>query len=128
MKTVIATVSSVLLLLISACSSGQKTSEISQTELVSRINDNSAPVVLDVRTVKQYNDGHVPGAINTPYENYRQVLAGMELAKSDEIVVYCEDGSDAKKLKNYLKKQGFFEVRHLQYDMKGWRKAKLPTQ
>lgn len=128
MKTLKNITFSFMLIVAAACSNAEKATIISQTELMSRIGDNSSPVILDVRSIEEYNRSHVPGAINIPYDSYQSALAKMKLAKGSQLVVYCESGRRASKVENHLKEQGFFEVRHLEGDMGGWRKAGLATE
>lgn len=125
MNTYFRTILVLMFLVITACSSAEKAAVISQSELVSRINDKSAPIILDVRSRDEYNQGHVPGAINVPYDHYEAALLDLKLNKSDEVIVYCERGGRAKKVEKSLENQGFFEVRHLEGDMSGWRNAGL---
>lgn len=44
-------------------------------------------VVLDVRTREGFGEGHVPGAINIPFEEVP--TRAKELSKSKEIICYC---------------------------------------
>ena len=125
MRGIITLLLSALVLLTVACSGTEKTPEISQTELISRINDNSAPVIVDVRTVTEYRRGHIVGAINIPYHNYPQLFGELKLSKGDEIVIYCETGEQSQTVAEYLQQQGFFEVRLLPEGMRGWRRAGL---
>ena len=113
---------------VAACSGGETSAPISQAELLARINDKSAPHILDVRSTEEFQQSHVPGAVNLPIDKFEQQLPAMSLKKSDEIVVYCESGFRAGKAEAALKQLGFFEVRHLQGDMRGWRDASLPVQ
>lgn len=46
-------------------------------------------VILDVRTADGFRKGHVPGAINIPFEELPTRLK--ELPKSQEIISYCWD-------------------------------------
>ena len=128
MKTFLNSFFAVALIVLAACSNAEKAAIISQQELIARINDNSAPMVLDVRTAEEFNSGHVPGAIHVPYDNYQQALEPLRLKTTGEVVVYCEKGGRAKKVESYLAEQGFSEVRHLEGDMSGWRKASLPVE
>jgi len=116
------------MIFLAACTQADKAATISQQELIARINDNSAPKVLDVRTTDEFNSGHVPGAIHVPYDNHQQALKALGLKPTDEVVIYCEKGGRAKKVETYLAQQGFSEVRHLQGDMSGWRRASLPVE
>ena len=114
------------LLLTAACSNAENSNDvIGQTELLSRINDGTAPLILDTRSTAEFNSGHVPGATHLPYDNYQQTLASMNLKKDREVIVYCEKGGRAKKVEQHLRGQGFFEVRHLEGDMSAWRDAEL---
>ena len=128
MKAAIAALLTIFLLLLVACGDAKKTPGISQTELLVRINDGSAPVVLDVRAVQHYDSGHIPGAINVPHDNHQWKIAELALAKADEIVVCCEDGRSSAAVEKYLQNQGFFEVRHLRGGMRDWRRAGLLTE
>lgn len=68
---------------------------------------------LDVRTPKEYQQGHVAKAQNIPHE---QIVAGkvsIQAEKDDVIYVYCKSGNRANKAKNALKAQGFTEVINL---------------
>jgi rhodanese-related sulfurtransferase/DNA-binding transcriptional ArsR family regulator len=48
---------------------------------------NGLVTVLDVRPAKEYQSGHVPGAINIPIEELEQHLS--ELDSNHEVVAYC---------------------------------------
>lgn len=120
MKAIIFVAAAVLLM---ACSSAENANSISQSELLTRINNNAAVLILDVRSPEEYRSGHVPGAINIPFGDHERKLALISPAKNDEIIVYCESGYRAAKVETYLIDQGYSEVRHLEGDMKGWRKA-----
>ncbi len=128
MKATSVVLLNILLLIVTACTYSEKSTDISQIELISRINDYSAPTILDVRTGQQYISGHIPGAMSIPYDNHVLALAKLALNKSDEIVVYSEDSDKARNVESYLKKKGFFEVRYLQGGMRGWRRAELPIE
>ena len=44
-------------------------------------------VILDVRDAKSFRDGHVPGAVNIPFEELPSRMT--ELPKGKEIISYC---------------------------------------
>lgn len=95
--------------------------DISQEELMSRISHKSPPLIVDVRSKAEFESGHVPTAINIPFNTFNSDFSALNIANNKELVVYCESGKRAKIIKKELEKQGFFEVRHLQGDMKAWR-------
>ena len=121
-------VAALALIVTVACSAADKAGVIEQTELLSRIEDKTAPVILDVRSEAEYKSGHVPGAINVPYPDYQQPLDALSLKKGQEIIIYCESGRRAGKVEKAMKEMGFFEIRHLEGDMRGWREADLATE
>ncbi len=49
-----------------------------------------APFLLDVRTVEEFQSGHIPGAVNIPIDDLRQRLD--ELPRNRRIVAYCKVG------------------------------------
>jgi rhodanese-related sulfurtransferase len=102
---------------------------ITAQELLSRLDREDAPLVLDVRTAREYAAGHVPGAKNVPLGELSGAMAAVLLQASDgrEVVVYCEKGPRAARAEVLLRETGFEAVLHLEGDMSGWRAAKLPT-
>ncbi len=109
-----------------ACGDDPSSKIISQQELLVRITDNSSPLILDLRPKEKYTTGHIPGALHVDFESYKKSLDDLALKKSQEIVLYCEEGQRAKELESYLLGQGFFEVRLLEGQMKDWRHSQLP--
>jgi len=110
----------------SGCAEAPAAATISQKNLAARISDASAPVIFDVRSEKEFASGHVPGAVNLPYDEITDRLAGQTLDPDDEIVVYCESGRRAAVAEEALRHAGFTSVRHLEGDMRGWRESHLP--
>jgi len=110
----------------SACAEAPAPATISQQDLAARIADASAPVIFDVRSEDEFASGHVPGAINLPYDQIADRLADQNLDSDDEIVVYCESGRRAAVAEETLRQAGFTGVRHLEGDMRGWRESRLP--
>lgn len=48
-------------------------------------------VLLDVRTPKEYSQGHIPGAVHVPLTDIGSRVK--KLKKDKEIVVYCQSGN-----------------------------------
>ncbi|MEM9177047.1 MAG: rhodanese-like domain-containing protein [Myxococcota bacterium] len=85
-------------------------------------------VILDVRSPREYAEGHVPGAINLPHDQVSLRIAELGLESDPPIVVYCERGRRAGIAEAVLLEAGFSDVRHLEGDMSGWRAAGRPTE
>ena len=111
------------LLSISAYSSN--VSDISQQELF-EANSNNV-VIVDVRTTEEFQQGHVPNAINVPLSNIIDNPDILTFSKEKPIVLYCRSGYRAGKAAEALQKYGYTNLRHLEGDMQGWSKAGLPV-
>ncbi len=100
--------------------------QVSQDALVEMQADkNSQVFVLDVRTPAEFAAGHVPGAVNIPYDQVASHLG--EIPKDDEIVLYCHSGRRAGLAAEVLAAHGYSKLAHLEGDMQGWQKAGRPV-
>ena len=95
-------------------------------ELLRRIESNTAPVVVDVRFRSEFDDGHVPGAINTPF--FALETAKLPKDKGTELVIYCGHGQRAWIAQQILALRGYRNSTLLEGHAKGWKKAALPLE
>lgn len=109
-----------------SCSRGSGESSISQADLAERIGARRAPVILDVRTASEFRSGHIPGAINIPFNELSWRLGALDAGGDREIVVYCERGGRAMAAASELRRSGFSTVLPLQGGMSAWRASRLP--
>ena len=86
--------------------------EITFSEL-EKIKNNS--LLIDVRSVQEYNEGHLDRAINIPIYNLKEDVYKNITDKNVNIVLYCQTGSRSKKASKILKEMGFNYV----YNLKG---------
>jgi phage shock protein E len=113
----------------SACSPvPEARGSIPSTDLAQRIQEGTAPLVLDVRSAEEYQAGHIPGAVNIPHDELPARLAELRISTTDEIVVHCESGRRAARAEEVLVQAGYSAVRDLDGHMKAWRAAGLPTE
>lgn len=110
------------------CASGANPSRVTPDALLASIRSGSAPVIVDVRTQREYDRGHVPGAIHIPF--YALLAREDEIPgpRTEEVVVYCEHGPRAGVAKLALRLAGFTDVRYLDGHMSGWKARGLPTE
>jgi rhodanese-related sulfurtransferase len=85
----------------------------------------SAPVVIDVRTPAEYATGHIPGAINIPYDQVADRIA--EIDAPNGVALYCMLGPRARKGETALLDQGYTSVLHLEGGLAAWQAAGLPV-
>lgn len=71
-------------------------------------------ILIDVRSPQEFNEGHLPGAINIPEYEIRKVKNEMPKL-NQQIVVYCQYGGRSREAYNMLKKIGYTNV----YSLKG---------
>ncbi len=81
--------------LLAAVAPAVQAGSISAPALESRLSEGQAPLILDVRSEREYESGHVPGAINIPYRELPARLSELTVSEDDEVVVYCEVGGRA---------------------------------
>jgi phage shock protein E len=100
--------------------------DISATELHQRREAGAAPVVIDVRTPAEYASGHVPGAINIPFDQVAQRIA--EIDAPQGVALYCMVGPRARKGEAALLAAGYESVFHLEGGLAAWQAAGLPIE
>ena len=110
------------------CTKGADFPIISQADLVNRLDAENTPVIIDVRSSKEFASGHVPGAVNIPYTEIKGRLEKLNIEQNEEIVLYCERGGRASMAGAILREEGFSAVQHLEGHMDRWRSNKLPCE
>ncbi len=80
---------------------------INAKQAIVRLADDSNITLLDVRTVKEYEEKHLKNAINIPVQELDSTLNRLEKMKSKPIIVYCRSGSRSIKASRILEKNGF---------------------
>lgn len=77
------------------------------------------PVLLDVRTEKEFAVSHLPGAVQAEKDVAEQLLK-MGVPKDREIVVYCSVGYRSAQLAEKLSAAGFLHVLNLEGSIFAW--------
>jgi len=116
-----------LTLHLSACNAGPSVKQIDQQALTDLMQSSKAPLIIDVRSEREYTESHIAGAINIPYSHLVKFLTEVPAEKGDDIVLYCEAGVRSEQAFDLLHKAGWQNLYHLEGDMRIWRKAGLPT-
>ena len=109
-------------ILVTGCSSDIEENTVNNTYIemittneVKKIIDNyeeySDTVIVDVRTIDEYESGHLKGAVNVPVSEIKNI----DISKDKKIVVYCRSGSRSNTAAKELIKLGYEKV----YDMGG---------
>jgi rhodanese-related sulfurtransferase len=104
-----------------------KTTVLAPAVLAARLSEGTAPVLLDVRSREEFAAGHIPGAINLPYDEIPGRLAEISEYRDAELVVYCRTGRRAKIAEAALREAGFRQVADLDGHMSEWVAARHPV-
>lgn len=78
-------------------------------------NDKDA-VIIDVRTVKEYNLGHIPNAINLDYLSTDFLDQIEQLDKSRNYFIYCRSGRRSIRVGTWMRNGGFDNQRIFNLD------------
>lgn len=97
----------------------------SPADATTLINRNDA-VVVDVRTDKEYNEGHIINSIHIPQTDIKSHLSELEKYKQKPIIVSCRSGQRSGQVCSTLKKQGFEHVYNLAGGVVAWQNANFP--
>lgn len=69
-------------------------------------------LLVDVRSVEEFADGHIAGAINLPVNDLDRRM-GELTPKDRSIVLYCRSGNRSARAARTLKNAGYSQVRDL---------------
>ena len=67
-------------------------------------------IVVDVRTLEEYNEGHIPNAISVPLETIENKAEVKLKNKDDLILVYCRSGRRSREAALKLIEKGYTNV------------------
>jgi rhodanese-related sulfurtransferase len=102
-----------------SCNSSSEIKKISSENLI-LLDKNKDIQVVDVRRSKEYNSGHITGAINIDFYKSSFVEDINKLDKSKTTVVYCKSGNRSNKSALIMDSLGFTDFYDFSEGMNGW--------
>lgn len=96
-------------------SSGAEYKRISAEEAKTRMDSGDEVIILDVRTEREYQAGHIPGAILIPNETIADKTPNLLPDLDAEILIYCRSGNRSAQAARKLIQIGYTNV----YDFGG---------
>ena len=80
---------------------------VSMDEIVKIMDENKDYIILDVRTIEEYKEGHIPNAICIPNETIGEGIIKELPDKEQLILIYCRSGNRSKQAANKLQELGY---------------------
>jgi len=107
-------------ILIPSCAIGQITNDIDIDEFRKKMASQNY-VLVDVRTEKEFDDGHIENALNIDYfsTTFSDEISNIGLERP--VLVYCRSGNRSGKSMRIMSDLGFKEVYNLIGGIKGWK-------
>lgn len=101
-----------------------RTERITAATLAGQLEAGAVAMVVDVRTEKEWQAGHVDGSVNIPLNHLLERVA--ELPEETSLVVHCEGGYRSAIAASLLEQAGFDNVVDLVGGFKAWQAHHLP--
>lgn len=86
----------------------------------------AGPMVIDVRSEKEYRGGHIAGSRNLPLSHLSERLA--EIPSNQPVVVHCEGGYRSAIAASLLSAAGRTNVYDMVGGFKAWLASQLPSE
>ena len=86
---------------------------ISQThasELPQNTENKVAPVIIDVRTIAEWDQGHYPLAEHIEWHNMVEGVKALGVPKNTSSILYCRSGNRSGKAMRLLQSEGYSNV------------------
>ncbi|HEY8750129.1 MAG TPA: rhodanese-like domain-containing protein [Tepidisphaeraceae bacterium] len=85
-------------------------------------------VVLDVRTAQEFNQGHVPGAVNVDISDPQFKTKIAALDKSKTYLVHCAKGVRSARATKIMAPLGFTDILDYHGGFDEWKKSSKPVE
>jgi glyoxylase-like metal-dependent hydrolase (beta-lactamase superfamily II)/rhodanese-related sulfurtransferase len=102
-----------------------KIERITAAALAEQISETAAPLVIDVRSEKEWNGGHIAGSVNIPLTHLAERIS--EVPTDRTVVVHCEGGYRSAIAVSLLSHAGIHNMFDLVGGIKAWNASQLPT-
>lgn len=123
----IQTLAFTLLLWAAASCNAQSTTQLADPETFkTTLTADNNSILLDVRTPKEYNSGHIENALNLDFRHPAFTDSVLALNKNKNYFVYCLSGGRSREAANLMRSNGF-NVVELKGGIMAWQNANLPV-
>ncbi len=105
---------------------GANYQEVSSMEAAAIIK-NIDPFILDVRTIGEYEEGHLENSFLLPVQVLEKEIAKIAEYNYQPILIYCRSGNRSTVASKILLDAGFTSIYNLRDGMKGWEADGYPV-
>ncbi|MEE1306096.1 MAG: rhodanese-like domain-containing protein [Agathobacter sp.] len=84
--------------------------QVSMEEGLNLMKEDSNYILLDVRRIDEFEEGHIPGAINIPNETIGTDEPAELPDKNQTVYVYCRSGNRSKQAAKKLAELGYTDI------------------
>jgi glyoxylase-like metal-dependent hydrolase (beta-lactamase superfamily II)/rhodanese-related sulfurtransferase len=102
------------------------TERVAPVFLAEELTSATPPLVLDVRSRKEWQSRRIEGSVNIPLNHLRERL--QELPRGRKILVHCAGGYRSSIAASMLQQHGFDDLTELAGGLAAWEAAKLPVE
>ena len=88
---------------------------------------NLSPLLLDVRTRAEFNNGHIKNAILIPVQELQKRVGELSDYKHHDILIYCATGNRSTVSSKILIDKGFKRIYNLRYGITDWAGRNYPV-
>jgi len=126
-KTLIVMFAVLLTLVLAACGGAAAPADVQDlpanvsVKITHDVMNDPNVVLLDVREVWEYNEGHIPGITLLPMGEITSRLS--EIPTDKEVIVTCRSGNRSQQVVNFLVQQGFDNVHNMDGGILAWQAA-----
>lgn len=93
---------------------------ISREDLATKLEDGTAPLLVDVRTTEEYDRGAIPTAINIPHEVIADKILVEAPGKDTPMILYCKTGRRTQIAFDTLVQNGYTHVQQYKGGYEEW--------
>ena len=116
-----------------ACGAGEQTAEGYENVEVAHVHEHwqqgekaEIPfLILDVRTVEEYQDGHIAGATLIPVQELAERIG--EVPKDRQVYVHCHSGRRSARAAKLLAESGYSRIENMLGGIVAWKDAGYPV-
>jgi phage shock protein E len=128
MKSILSLAAGLAVFVCANVSSAAEPKNITVEEAAKIVATDTNVVVLDIRTPKEFQAGHIKGATNINFRDKEFAKQIETLDKSKTYIIHCQGGGRSGQACDQIKTLDFKNVLHMNQGFGAWEKAGKPVQ